>query len=158
MFDHALIFAEDLMTTDVATVHPETSLLAAVRLMAEKHVSGLPVVDARGKPVGMLTEGDLLRWHSEFGERQQWWLDHLADGEPLAPSFLKVLQTERRKVATIMSHEVVTIARGTSAHDIARLFQDKRIKRAPVVDNGRIVGLVSRSDLIKAMVRELAKE
>ena len=57
-----------------------------------------------------------------------------------------------------MSHEVVTIARGTSAHDIARLFQDKRIKRAPVVDNGRIVGLVSRSDLIKAMVRELAKE
>ena len=158
MFDHALIFAEDLMTKDVATVHPETSLLVAVRLMAEKHVSGLPVVDARGKPVGMLTEGDLLRWHSEFGERQQWWLDHLADGEPLAPSFLKVLQAERRKVATIMSHEVVTIARGTSAHDIARLFQDKRIKRAPVVDDGRIVGLVSRSDLIKAMVRELAKE
>ena len=158
MFDHALIFAEDLMTKDVATVHPETSLLVAVRLMAEKHLSGLPVVDADGKPVGMLTEGDLLRWHSEFSERQQWWLDHLADGEPLAPSFLKVLQAERRKVATVMSHEVVTIARGTSAHDIARLFQDKRIKRAPVVDNGRIVGLVSRSDLIKAMVRELAKE
>ena len=158
MVDNALIFAEDLMTRTVATVHPETSLLAAVRLMAEKRISGLPVVDADGTPVGMLTEGDLLRWHGEFSERQQWWLDHLADGEALAPSFIKVLQAERRKVGAVMTANVATIAPGTSAHDIARLFFEKGIKRAPVVADGRIVGLVSRSDLIRALARELAKE
>jgi CBS domain-containing protein len=158
MFDNSLVFAEDLMTRDVAVVHPETSLLAAVRVMAEKHVSGLPVVDAEGHPVGMLTEGDLLRWHGEFSERQQWWLDHLADGHDLAPSFLKVLKAERRKVSTIMAHEVATISPGTPARDIAKLFFEKKIKRAPVVQDGRIVGLVSRFDLIKALVKELAED
>lgn len=158
MFDNALIFAEDLMTKDVATVTPETSLLTAVRLMSDRRVSGLPVVDAEGRPVGMLTEGDLLRWHGEFSERQQWWLDHLADGEALAPSFVKVLQAEKRKVASIMKHDVITLAPGASAHDIAALFFDKGIKRAPVVVDGKIVGLVSRADLIRALGRELAKE
>jgi CBS domain-containing protein len=158
MFDNTMLFAEDLMTRDVATVHPETSLLAAVRIMAEKHLSGLPVVDAEGRPVGMLTEGDLLRWHGEFSERQQWWLDHLADGHELAPSFVKVLRAERRKVNTIMTHKVESIAPGTSAREIARLFFEKGIKRAPVVVEGRIVGLVSRFDLIKALAKELAEE
>ncbi len=158
MFDNALIFAEDLMTRNVVTVHPENSLLAAVRLMADKRISGLPVVDADGRPVGMITEGDLLRWHGEFSERQQWWLDHLADGEALAPSFIKVLQAERRRVAAVMTPEVSTVAPGTSAHDIARLFFEKGIKRVPVVADGKIVGLVSRSDLIRALARELAKE
>ena len=158
MFDNTLLFAEDLMTRDVATVHPETSLLVAVRKMAEKHVSGLPVVDAEGRPVGMLTEGDLLRWHGEFSERQQWWLDHLADGHELAPSFIKVLKAERRKVGTIMSHGVESVAPGTPARDIARLFFEKGIKRAPVVVDGKIVGLVSRFDLIKALAKELAED
>ena len=158
MFDNTLIFAEDLMTRDVAVVHPDTSLLTAVKMMAQRHVSGLPVVDAEGVPVGMLTEGDLLRWHGEFSERQQWWLDHLADGHDLAPSFLKVLKAERRKVAALMAREVRTIAPGTPARDIAKLFYDNNIKRAPVVENGKIIGLVSRFDLIKAMVKELTEE
>jgi CBS domain-containing protein len=158
MFEYTPIFAEDLMTRDVAVVHPETSLLAALRIMAERHVSGLPVVDAAGRPVGMLTEGDRMRWHGEFSERQQWWLDHLADGEPLAPDFLKVLRAERRKVATIMTPRVHAVAPDTPARDIARLFHEKGIKRAPVVKDGRVVGLVSRFDLIRALARELEKE
>jgi CBS domain-containing protein len=158
MFDNTLIFAEDLMSRDVAVVHPETSLMAAVKLMASRHISGLPVVDHEGKPVGMLTEGDLLRWHGEFSERQQWWLDHLADGYDLAPTFIKVLKAERRKVATIMTPHVHTVQRGTPARDIARLFFDHGIKRVPVVDDGKIVGLVSRFDLVRAMGRELEKE
>jgi CBS domain-containing protein len=158
MFDHTLLFAEDLMTRDVAVVHPETPLRTAVKLMADRHISGLPVVDADGKPVGMLTEGDLLRWHGEFSERQQWWLDHLADGQDLAPSFLAILKAERGKVASIMTATVHTIAPGTSARDIAKLFFETKIKRAPVVENNRILGLVSRSDLIKAFGRELDRE
>jgi CBS domain-containing protein len=158
MFDNTMLFAEDLMTRDVATVHPETSLLAAVRMMAEKRVSGLPVVDAEGRPVGMLTEGDLLRWHGEFPERQQWWLDHLADGHELAPAFVKVMKVERRKVSTIMTHKVESVAPDTTARDIAKLFFEKGIKRVPVVVDGRIVGLVSRFDLIKALVKELAED
>ena len=157
MFDNSLIFAEDLMTRDVATVHPETSLLTAVKLMATRHISGLPVVDDVGKPVGMLTEGDLLRWHGEFSERQAWWLDHLADGTDLAPSFLAVLKAEKRKVAGIMAHEVMTVTPETSARDIAKLFFEKNIKRVPVVKDDKIMGLVSRADLIRAMQQELEK-
>lgn len=155
MFEQSLLCAEDLMTRDVAVVHPETSLLAAVTMMAAKRISGLPVVDADGAPLGMLTEGDLLRWHAEFSERQTWWLDHLADGMELAPNFIAVLKAERRKVATVMTHGLTSVAPDTLARDIVKLFSEKGIKRVPVVKGGKIIGMVSRSDLVGAMAKEL---
>ena len=70
MLDEAVFTAGDLMTRDVAVVHPETSLLDAVKLMARRHLSGMPVVDAKGAIVGMLSEGDLVRWHEGYTDRQ----------------------------------------------------------------------------------------
>ena len=93
MLDEAIFTAGDLMTRDVAVVHPETSLLDAVKLMAKRKISGVPVVDDDGTIVGMLSEGDLVRWHEGYSERQARWLDMLADGFQLAPAFLKAYES-----------------------------------------------------------------
>jgi CBS domain-containing protein len=77
MLDEAKLLASDIMTRDVTVVHPETTLLAAVKLMASRGISGLPVVDEHGTLVGMMSEADLLRWHEGFSEREVRWL-HLA--------------------------------------------------------------------------------
>ena len=87
MLDEAVFTAGDLMTRDVAVVHPETSLLDAVKLMAQRRISGVPVVDDAGAIVGMMSEGDLVRWHEGYTERQARWLYMLADGFDLARRF-----------------------------------------------------------------------
>ena len=84
MLDEAIFTAGDLMTRDVAIVRPDASLLDAVKLMAQRRVSGMPVVDSGGTIVGMLSEGDLLRWHEGYTDRQAHWLEMLAEGQHLA--------------------------------------------------------------------------
>src|ERR1700760_4430182 len=103
MLDEAAYTAGDLMTRDVAVVHPDTSLLEAVRLMAGRHISGVPVVDDSGIVIGILSEGDLVRWHEDYSDRQARWLDMLADGFHLAPEFLNGVREQHRKVKTVMS-------------------------------------------------------
>ena len=88
MLDEAIFRAGDLMTRDVAVVHPDTSLLEAVKVMAHRRISGMPVVDNSGAIVGMISEGDLVRWHEGFTERQARWLDMLAEGFDLAGCLL----------------------------------------------------------------------
>jgi predicted transcriptional regulator len=96
MLDEAVVVAGDLMTRDVAVVHPETSLLEAVKLMAKRRISGMPVVDDAGAIVGVLSEGDLVRWHEGYTERQARWLDMLAEGGHLAPAFLEGIREQHR--------------------------------------------------------------
>jgi len=98
MLDEAKFLASDIMTRDVAVVHPETTLLAAVKLMASRRISGLPVVDEHGTLVGMMSEGDVLGWHEGFSEREGRWFDLLAEGFQLAPDFLREVQKQRRKI------------------------------------------------------------
>jgi len=157
MLEESLVTAEDLMVRNVVSVRPDTPIVKAVSLMAEHNISGVPVLDERGSPVGMITEGDLLRWHGDFTEKQTWWLDHLADGYDLAPNFMNVLRSEHRKVGAIMSHSVTSVAADMPARDIAKLFFENKIKRAPVMRDGKMIGLVSRSDLVKALATALAE-
>ncbi len=158
MLEDSPLTAEDVMTRDVKVVHPETPLLDAVRLMAHHHISGLVVVDEAHRPVGMLTEGDLLRWHGEFTERQSWWLDHLAEGTDLAPSFMDAIRSQQRKVKKLMTESTISVFPETPTRDIARLFYERKIKRVPVVKDDKLVGLVSRADLLQALVKELTKK
>src|SRR5215469_15359684 len=97
MLDEAKFRARDVMTSDVVVVHPDTTLLAAVKLMASRRISGLPVVDGHGTLVGMMSEGDVLGWHEGFSEREVRWFDLLAEGLELAPDFLREVQEHRRK-------------------------------------------------------------
>jgi CBS domain-containing protein len=155
MLDEAVFTAGDLMTRDVAVVHPETSLLKAVKLMAQRHISGVPVVDDAGSIVGMLSGGDLVRWHEGYTERQARWLDMLADGSELAPTFLDGIREQQRKVKSVMSPGVTSVAEDTPAREVASLMYAKNIKRVPVVRDGKLVGIVARSDLIRALAEKL---
>jgi CBS domain-containing protein len=156
MLEAAAYTAGDLMTRDVAVVHPETSLREAVTIMARRGISGMPVVDATGAVVGMLSEGDLVRWQEGQSAKQARWLDMLADGFALAPAFIEGLRSEANKVKTVMVQEVTAVDEATPARRIARLMHAKGIKRVPVLRDGKLVGIVARSDLVRALAEELA--
>ena len=147
MLEEAVFTAGDLMTRDVAVVHPETSLLEAVKLLASRRISGVPVVDNESTVVGMLTEGDLVRWHEGYTERQARWLDMLADGFELAPAFVEGIREQHRKVKNVMTLGVTAVTEEIPARDVAHLMFAKNIKRVPVLRDGKLVGIVARSDL-----------
>ena len=155
MLDEAAYTAGDLMTRDVAVVHPDTSLLEAVKLMARRRISGMPVLDDLGAIVGMMSEGDLIRWHEGYTERQARWLDMLADGTELAPAFLNEIQERHRKIKSVMSAGATTVTEDTLAREIALLMYAKNIKRVPVLRDGKLVGIVARSDLVRALAQKL---
>ncbi len=159
MFDESPYRARDLMTRDVAVVHPETPLRRVVQIMAERHISGLPVVDAAGRLVGTLTEGDLIRWRESLPEREEKWLETLGQGFEVAPAFVEALRAERHTVKHAMSQsEVVTVPEDMPARQIAALMHAKGIKRIPVVTDGRLVGIVARSDLVRGLARWLDEQ
>ena len=158
MLDEEVVTAGDVMTRDVAVVHPETSLIDAVKLMAARRISGMPVVDTNGAIVGMLSEGDLVRWHEGYSAKQMRWLDMLADGFELAPSFLEGIRTERHKVKAVMHPGAVTVTEEVPAREIATLMHTKGIKRVPVLRDNAIVGIVARSDLVRALAEKLTQK
>ena len=155
MLDESVVTAADVMTRDVAVVHPETSLLEAVTMMARRKISGMPVVDAAGTVIGMLSEGDLVRWHEGHTDRQRHWLEMLAEGTDLAPAFLDAIREQRHKVRAVMAHCVTSITEDTQAREIASIMYDRNIKRLPVMRDGRLVGIVARSDLVRALADRL---
>ncbi len=157
MFEETVVTAGELMTRDVAVVHPETSLMDAVKLMARRGISGLPVLDAAGTIVGVLTEGDLMRWHEGYSEKQARWLDMLAEGGHLAPGFLANIRDERHKVKSLMSSDAVTVGEDTPAREVASLMTSRGIKRVPVVRAGKLVGILARSDLVRAFAEMLGE-
>src|SRR4051812_49657705 len=115
MLEEAIYTAADLMTRDVAVAHPEMSLLGAVKVLAQRRISGMPVVDDAGTIVGMLSEGDLVRWHEGYTERQARWLDMLAEGTAIAPTFLEGIRDQHRKVRSVMAPGAMTVSEDTPA-------------------------------------------
>jgi CBS domain-containing protein len=155
MLDEAVVTAADLMTRDVAVVHPEASLREAVTLMARRRISGMPVVDDTGAVIGMLSEGDLVRWHEGYTEKQARWLDMLADGFNLAPDFVEGIRSQRNKVRAVMAQGVTGVPEDMPAREVAHLMHTKGIKRVPVLRDGKLVGIVARSDLVRAFAQML---
>jgi CBS domain-containing protein len=158
MLDEAAYTAGDLMTRDVAVVHPDTSLLEAVKLMSQRRISGMPVVDDCGAIVGMLSEGDLVRWHEGYTEKQARWLGMLAEGTEIAPAFLKEIQEHHRKIKSVMSAGATTVTEDTPAREIAQLMYAKNIKRVPVLRDDKLIGIVARSDLVRALAQKLDEQ
>ena len=157
MLDEAKFVASDIMTRDVAVVHPETTLLDALKLMASRRVSGLPVLDEHGTLVGMMSEGDVLGWHEGFSEREARWFDLLSEGFELAPDFLREVKEQHRKISAVMSSNPVTVTETTPAREIASLMHAHGIKRVPVMRDGKLVGIVSRADLVRALAQKLGE-
>jgi CBS domain-containing protein len=144
--------AMDVMTTDVITVDPETTVQGLATLLAERGISGAPVVDASGHLIGIVSEGDLLH-RAEIGtarrhrvRRRSWWLDHFASDA--ARDYVK---SHGRTVNDIMSRDVVTVTEDTDLADVAAALEAKRIKRVPVVRGDKVVGIISRANIVRAV-------
>ncbi|HTI86583.1 MAG TPA: CBS domain-containing protein [Alphaproteobacteria bacterium] len=149
------MLARDLMTRDVISVTPETPARDVARLLLDHAISAVPVIDSTGAPVGMISEGDLIaRDESNRDCRRDWWLALLAEGQELSPDFLKSMHTVE-EARHLMAVPVVTVDETTDASEIARLLGQYRIKRVPVVRDGHVVGIVSRADLLRAIVAEV---
>ena len=142
--------AEDVMTRDVISIGPDATVLQAARLMLQHHISGLPVVDKDGKLVGVLSEGDFLRRRETRTEhKRSRWLEFLMGPGRIAAEYS---HSHGSKVAEVMTTEVQTVDEVTALEDIVDLMERKRIKRVPVLCGGQLVGIVTRSNLMHAMV------
>ena len=141
------------MTAQVIAVRPEAPLEQAVRLMVENRISGLPVLDAAGRAVGVLTEGDLLR-RAETGTQgpHASWFDTLFRPGHLADDYVR---THGRRVAEVMTPDPLTVTETTELEDVAHLMRTKRVKRLPVTRAGVVVGIISRADLVKLLAQKL---
>jgi CBS domain-containing protein len=141
--------AKDIMTRSVATVEAGETVMHAIRLMLQKGISGLPVVDGSGRLVGILTEGDLLR-RAETGteRRRPRWMEFLLGPGRLADEYT---HTHGRKVQEIMTVEPATVTEGTPLEEIVHLMEKRQIKRVPVVRDRQLVGIVSRANLLHAL-------
>ena len=119
------MIASDIMTRNVHTIHPGASAQEAARLISQEHISGAPVVDANGKVIGIVTEADII----------------------------SKVNREGLCVADIMSHKVIVVGEETTVSEIAMLFAEHKIKRVPVLHDGKLVGIVSRADIVHAVAQ-----
>lgn len=142
--------ASDVMTKPVVSVAPEASVASIARLLIERRISAVPVIGADRRLLGIVSEGDLIR-RAETGteRRASWWLELVGGGEGRAERYLKSHGLTARDV---MTPRPVTVAESTPLKDIAALLERKHIKRVPVVRRGRVVGIVSRANLVQALV------
>lgn len=147
--------AHEIMTRRVATVSTQTPVGTAIRVMLQNRISGLPVTDAAGNLAGIVTEGDLLRRDEVSTERHRpRWLELLVSRGRLAEEYVRA---HGRKVEELMTPEVATVSEDTALEDIVALMDKRRIKRVPVLREGRIVGIVSRADILRTLARKLAQ-
>jgi len=142
--------AADVMTRNVLTVGPASSVAQAIRLMLDNNISGLPVLAADRKVVGILTEGDLLRRGETGTERHRpRWLEILMGPGRAAGDYVR---THGRKVEDIMSTDLVNVAADTPLDEVVGLMERRRIKRVPVVEGDALIGIVSRADLLRSLL------
>jgi CBS domain-containing protein len=141
--------AFDVMVRDVVTAHPETDVAEAIKLLTEHDVSALPVLDGRGGLVGMLSEADLIH-RVEIGteKRRPWWVEAMTGASTLATEFAK---SHGAKVGEVMTTGVISVSEDTPLSEIAAVLERNRIKRVPVVKDGKLIGIVSRANLIQAL-------
>ena len=149
------MLVQEVMTVPVITVQPTASIGEAARIMVEHGVSGLPVTEPDHTLVGMISEGDFLR-RAELktdGGAPQWWTEFFRGSGKAAEDYVR---THSRTVADVMTGDVVTIAPSAKLVDAVRLMEKHHIKRLPVVEEGSLVGLMARADLVRLFARRFA--
>jgi CBS-domain-containing membrane protein len=147
--------AMDVMVRDVLTVKPDTSVVQAARLLVENDISALPVVDDEGRMVGIISEADLMR-REEIGteKRRPWWLEAMTPATTLANEFAK---SHGKCVGDLMSRQVVSASEDTPLAEIAAILERHQIKRVPITKDGKVIGVVSRANIVQALASSKAK-
>jgi CBS-domain-containing membrane protein len=141
--------ARDVMTRAVITVGSETSIRDIATIMCDKRISGLPVVSDDGRILGIVSESDLLhRAELKTERRHKWWFHTFGDAQALAREFSKAHGLRARDV---MSRHVISVRDDTELGDVADILENHHIKRVPVMQGGRLVGIIARSDLVRAL-------
>ena len=150
------MLAKDIMTTDVCTVTPATRVGDVAKLLLARRISGVPVVDDKGALCGVVSEGDLLR-RAETGteRRRAWWLELLTENRDLAHDFVK---SHGLTAGDVMTASVVTVAEDAPLAEVANTLERGRIKRVPVMRGGKMVGIISRSNLLQALATAGTRE
>lgn len=141
--------ASEIMTPAVVTVAPATPVQEVARIMTEKHVSGVPVVSADGALIGIVSQSDLLH-RAELGteRKRKAWLRFFVDRDRQAAEFVKA---HGQTAATVMSRTVVSVRDDAEVRDVASVLDANNIKRVPVIRDGKLVGIISRGDLVRAL-------
>jgi CBS domain-containing protein len=141
--------AKDVMTAQVVSVGPDATVGEVANILLTRGVSALPVLDG-DRLVGIVSEGDLIR-RAEIGTDERprsWWLRLLTDNATLAKEYTK---SHAERVRDVMTRKVVVVAEETPLTEVAAILEKNRIKRVPVVRDGRLVGIVSRANLIRGL-------
>jgi CBS domain-containing protein len=138
--------AQDVMTTRVVAVAPDTPVTEIAKLLLERQISAVPVVSDDRRLLGIVSEGDLTHGLGQEGAKRSWWLDLLTSPQAKAEAYLK---GHGRLASDLMTREVVSVMPETPLPEIARLLEARRIKRVPVLRDGELVGIVSRADLLR---------
>ncbi|MFO1089904.1 MAG: CBS domain-containing protein [Hyphomicrobiales bacterium] len=141
--------ARDVMTTPVITASADSTVKELVDLMLKHRISAVPIVDSSGGPMGIVSEGDLIR-RSEIGteQKESWWLWLVGGRMQMTEDFIRA---HGSRAADIMSRDVIAVGPDATLAEIASTLERRRIKRVPVVDNGKIVGIVSRANILRAL-------
>lgn len=143
--------ARDIMVGGVIAVGPDMPVLAAAHAMVSNNVSALLVMDINAKLLGVVSEGDLIRRVENKTERKRsWWMEMFLSSDALAKEFVKSHATH---VADVMTREVITASPETSLRDIADLMEKHAIKRVPIVEGDKVVGIVTRANLLQSLTR-----
>lgn len=149
------MMASDVMTRNVSTVRTDARIEEAIATMLAHRISGLPVLNAKGRLAGILTEGDLLR-RSEIatGPHRPAWLEFLRGPGRAAADYVRV---NSRRVEDVMTREVATVAEHAPLAEVVALMTGRHVKRVPVLRGDELVGIVSRADLVRALGQVLAE-
>ena len=146
--------AADVMTKPVISVRPQTGVAEIAALLTSKSISAVPVVNDDGTLAGMISEGDILRPFTESARlKRDWWLGLLAAGQELSQTFLDYIRFDTRTAAELMVRRVITANEQATLPELAELMVKNGVKRIPIVQDGKLIGIVSRADLIHAIAR-----
>lgn len=148
--------AKSVMTKDVVTASPETTVVEVARRMLAHRISALPVVDGQNRPLGMISEGDVMRHFSAgFQSKRAEWLRRLAEGEAMSGEFLAAVGLDQGKASGLMHSPPITAAEDASLAELGDLMIREKIKHVLILRDGVLTGIVSRADVVRAVVENL---
>jgi CBS domain-containing protein len=148
--------AKSVMTTELVTVSPVTTVAEAARRMLIHHVSAVAVVDPDNRLLGLVSEADVMRHFSaQFQSKRAQWLRMLAEGGTLSPEFLAEIRLNQKRVREIMHTVIISADEEASLAELADLMLKHGIRRVPILRDGVLVGIVSRADVVRAVVENL---
>ncbi len=144
--------AADIMSSPVISVTPTTTLAQIAKLLSDNRISAVPVLDEKGSVIGIVSEADVLKpFRESIRARRAWWLELIAEGEDLPNDFLNYLRQETHTAADIMEPQVVTGDHQMTIPELAELAIRNGVRRLPIVRDGKLVGIVSRADLVRVI-------